>query len=67
MMTMGSVDTGYRSTERRKRIKSETRPSVGDLGVTSEAWSHRTEQRSGFSNGGYMRFVISRKISLPEL
>ncbi|KAL9959837.1 hypothetical protein ACROYT_G033195 [Oculina patagonica] len=57
MMTMSSTDTGYRSTERRKRTKSETAASIGDAGATSGDWSYRSEHRqsSAFANGGYMR------------
>lgn len=58
MMTMSSTDTGYRSTERRKRTKSETAASIGDAGATSGDWSYRSEHRqsSAFANGGYMRY-----------
>ena len=63
MMTMGSTDTGYRSTERRKRTKSETAASIGEAGPTSGEWSYRSEHRqsSAFANGGYMRYANSEE------
>ena len=66
MMTMSSADTGYRSTERRKRIKSETAAAVGGSGAAAAVsgsgaaeYSYREEkiQGSDFTNQGYMRFV----------
>lgn len=57
MMTMGSADTGYRSTERRKRIKSESAASVRGAGAAEWSQAEEQKQSSGFSNEGYMRFV----------
>ena len=73
IMTMSSDDTGYRSTERRKRIKSETAASVGGSGAAATVggsgaaeYSYREEKMQGsdFTNHGYMRFVDKLYVTL---
>lgn len=56
MMAMSSADTGYRSTERRKRTKSESAASVGATGAGS--YMEEQNQGSSFANRGFMRCVI---------
>lgn len=58
-LTMGSSETGNRTTGTRKRTKSETAASVlGDTSSITSELSFRNQRRgSGFANGGYMRFV----------
>lgn len=56
MMTMSSADTGYRSTERRKRTKSESAASAGATGAGS--YMQEQNQGSSFANRGFMRYVI---------
>jgi len=53
MMTMSSADTGYRSTERRKRTKSESAASAGATGAGS--YMQEQNQGSSFANRGFMR------------
>lgn len=58
MMTMSSADTGYRSAERRKRVKSETAASILAAGADSAArYVNSRRKSSGFSNGGFDRCV----------
>ena len=61
MITMSSNDTGYGSAERRRRIKSETAASVlaGGAAVGDTRYVNQRRQSSGFSNGGYVRYVDS--------
>lgn len=58
MMTMSPTDTGYRSAERRKRVKSETAASVLAAGADSGArYVNSRRNSSGFSNGAFDRWV----------
>ena len=54
---MSSTDNGYRSAERRKRIKSETAASVLAAGAAAgdPRYVNQRRQSSGFANGGYIR------------
>jgi len=65
MMTMSSADTGYRSTERRKRTKSESAASVGATGAGS--YMQEQNQGSSFANRGFMRYVIGNGLCLSAL
>lgn len=57
MITMSSNDTGYRSAERRQRIKSETAASVLAAGGAAgdPRYVNQRRRSSGFSNGGFIR------------
>jgi len=58
MMTMSPADTGYRSAERRKRVKSETAASVLAAGADSGArYVNSRRNSSGLSNGAFDRCV----------
>lgn len=57
-LTMGSGDTGYRTIEGRKRIKSETATSVsGETSSRESSFRNGSRRGSGFSNKGYLRFA----------
>ncbi|KAL9959836.1 hypothetical protein ACROYT_G033194 [Oculina patagonica] len=56
MTTMSSNDTGYRSAERRKRIKSETAASILAAGGGGDPrYVNQRRKSSGISNGGFIR------------